>query len=96
MGLAKAEMMRHEDLVHVAGDVLVRAGAAERCEVHDEVLITQCDPDAERLAYAIGTNMVKSGEVDATREEFIAAIKSATNDLCDECPVCDHIFSKDD
>lgn len=96
MGAAKAQMMRHNDLVHEAGGVLVRAGAAERCEFHDEVLIGQCDSDAERKAYAIGTNMVKAGEVDAAREEFMDAIKSAIVELSDECYMCAHALSKDD
>jgi len=81
-------MMRLEDLEAQAMNVLVKAGAVEECEHHDGTFIDRGDPDAVSKAYAIGTNMVKAGEVDGTREEFMAAIKSALENAGDECPSC--------
>ena len=88
MGQAKKEMMRLEDLESQAMLVLSKAGAVEECEIHDGVFIDREDPDAVKSAYAIGTNMVKSGQVDGTREEFMAAIKSAYENAADECYIC--------
>jgi hypothetical protein len=47
------------------------------CPGHRDIVLSTDDHDAERRAYAIGTKMVKAGEVDGTREEFTAAIKTA-------------------
>jgi hypothetical protein len=88
MGRAKAEMMRLEELEAVAMGVLLQANAVTECPVHDGIYLSNDDPDAERRAYAIGTNKVKNGEVDAKREEFVEAIKSATENAGYECPIC--------
>lgn len=89
MGQAKAEMMRREDLRNVADDVALRAKAIHECERHSGTYLTNSDPDAERLAYAMGTNMVKNGEVDGSREEFMDAIKEAISEAGWECPSCE-------
>lgn len=88
MGRAKAEMMRQESLEGVATGVALRAGALRTCPLHDEVVLTADDPDADRKTYALGTIMVKNGEVDGTREEFMAAVKSAIENASDECWIC--------
>jgi hypothetical protein len=86
MGQAKNEMMRLDDLRSVARDLLVEAGAASECP-HGEVLLTG-DDDAEKRAYAIGTNMFKAGKIEGTREEFMEAIQGAIEDASGECPSC--------
>lgn len=86
MGSAKNEMMRLEDLQAVASAVLVQADALKPCGHHEDILINQDDPDATARAYAIGTNRVKAGEVDGTREELMAAIKSVLENSFNDCP----------
>jgi hypothetical protein len=88
MGAAKHEMMRQEDLQSIGGVVAVRARALKHCLFHEDILLNQGDSEADRKAYAIGTNMLKAGEVDAGREEFMDAIKAAIDDSYEECPYC--------
>jgi hypothetical protein len=88
MGQAKSEMMRLENLEGRAMSILVEAGAVSECEVHDGAFINQEDPSAIKRAYAIGTNAVKAGMIDGTRDEFMGAIKSALENAGDECPYC--------
>ena len=65
MGGAKRELERQQDLEAQATGPLLKAGAIRACDIHSDILINLEDLDAERRAYAIGTNMVKSGEVEA-------------------------------
>jgi hypothetical protein len=88
MGGAKREWERQQDLEAQATEPLLKAGAIRACCIHSDILINLEDPDAERRAYAIGTNMVKAGEVDGTRADFMDAIKSALENAADECPIC--------
>ena len=46
-----------------ARDALVKSSAIEPCRAHFDIYLRTHDKDAERRAYAIGTNMLKSGEV---------------------------------
>jgi hypothetical protein len=94
MGQAKNEMMRIEGLEAQGADVLVIAGALKRCDMHEHILIIQDDSDALKSAYAIGTNMVKAGEVDGTREEFMDSIKSAYENGVDECYTCAKLMAE--
>lgn len=94
MGRAKADMMRLKDMSAQATGVAVKAGAVKQCPVHDTI-IEVCDPDADKRAYAIGTNMVKNGEIDGTREEFMDAIKGAIEDASETCNICADYFAKD-
>ena len=95
MGSEKSRLLHKEELVGVAAEALVRAGAAKRCCAHHEVLIRQDDHEGERLAYAVGTNMVHNGEVNGTREEFMSAIKTALHEAVDRCGICEAAFAKD-
>jgi hypothetical protein len=88
VGQAKKEMMRHDDLVAQATGVALQAKAVKTCDLHEDVILEVGDPEADRRAYAIGTNMVKAGEVDGTREEFMAAIKEAIDNSAEECGFC--------
>jgi hypothetical protein len=86
MSRAKEELMRREHLYAAAQSVLLEAGAASECP-HGE-LLSNDDPEADKLAFAIGTKRLKAGLVDGTREEFMQAIKSAMDDTNGECPSC--------
>jgi hypothetical protein len=85
------EMTRREDLRAIAMEVLKKAGAVRECDRHLGIFIDKGDRDAEKQAYAIGTNMVKKGEVEGSREEFMAAIESALEMAVDRCPQCPKI-----
>jgi hypothetical protein len=76
-------------------DPCLRRGQSGPATIHGDILINLEDPDAERRAYAIGTNMVKAGEVESTREDFMDAIKSALENAADECPVCAKYMDED-
>lgn len=92
----KREIEKIDDLHSQAVDVALRAGAISECELHSGELIYEDDEDAEKQAYAIGTNMWKNGEVDGTREEFMDAIKSAfENASHDGCMSCDKLMRDD-
>lgn len=67
---------------------LLKAGVVEECPVHNGIYIDQLDDDDMKKAYAIGTNMVKNGEVDGTREEFMKAIQDARGNAGMECGIC--------
>ena len=88
MGHEKNEMMRLEDLRAVAMGVFKRAGAVKECEMDPGVFTNNEDAGANGLAYAIGTNMVKDGEVDCSREEFMAIIQSTLEGAETSCPRC--------
>lgn len=89
MGRAKEEMMRREGLYYSAVDVLVETEAVSRCEFHEDFYGDNGDEEALRHAYALGTNWVKDGRVDATREEFMTAIKTAYDESGFDCPSCE-------
>jgi hypothetical protein len=91
MGHPKNEMMHRQGLENIAMGVLARAKAVKECEIHEGsgIYIDRKDPDAINMAYGIGTKMVKEGQVDGTREEFMRAIKTALEEnTVDECPIC--------
>lgn len=88
MGRAKAEMMRLDDMRGPATAAALKAKAVRQCELHDDMILEVGDSDADRLAYAIGTNMVKAGEVDGTRQEFLDSIKAVIDEAMEECPLC--------
>ena len=88
MGSAKNEMMRLQDMQGPATEAALKAGAVKACEFHSDTILGCDDSDAERRAYAIGTNMVKSSEIDGAREEFMDAIKTVISEAMDACPSC--------
>lgn len=98
MSQIKREMERLERLQHQAVEVAKQAKAVKECEHpgHSEYVIDQFDGDAASRAYAIGTNLWKSGDVDGTREEFMDAIKGAIEMAPSECPECERMMAKDD
>jgi hypothetical protein len=96
MSQAKRMIDERDYLRSVAGDLLVRVGAGKRCDIHEDIIETQFDSEAESRAYAVGTNMVKAGEVDCDRESFMDAIKDAIDNMSDGCPSCEHYLHDDD
>lgn len=90
-------MERLELLNYDAIEVAKQAGAVKECEFpgHSDSIVDQWDDDANKRAYAIGTNRWKAGEIDATREEFMDAIKEAIETAPDECPECARMTAKD-
>lgn len=76
------------DLSGEAEAVAIKAKAVVRCELHEDIVIDNGDPDARSYAFAIGTNRWKQGDMGCTREEFIDAIAEAIDQSADECPIC--------
>lgn len=68
--------------------IAIEAGALKACPIHSDVTINQCNPDAERRAYAMATNKWKAGELFGDREDIMEGVKDAIDQSADECPVC--------
>jgi hypothetical protein len=72
-----------------AEQALIDAGASKPCPDHFDILLRVDDKDAERHAYAIGTNMMKFANVRrGSRQEFMAEIAYAHANLDDVCFIC--------
>lgn len=84
----KEQAEEREHLLMIALDVAVKARAIEECKYHPGTYIDLDDDEAKNRAYAIGTNMIKSGEINAKREKLMDAIKSAFGNAVDECYSC--------
>ena len=93
----KREMGRIEALHYQAIEVALQAKALKECSFpgHSDWLLDQGDDEANRLAYAIGTNRWKNGEIDGEREEFLDAIRHAIKSAPYDCPGCDRMIAKD-
>ena len=73
-----------------AQHALIVAGACRSCARHLDILLRSDDADAEKLAYAIGTNMLKSGDVrNGPRQQFMTCIAEAISNLEDRCYICE-------
>jgi hypothetical protein len=69
---------------------LVKSGAIESCPDHSDVFVRTHDREAERLAYAIGTNMVKAENAgDSFRKCFMEAIADTLAQTNDKCFICE-------
>jgi hypothetical protein len=90
-------VVRHaEELEQVATEVLFQAQALVPCEVHSYEYYRVNDTDAERYAYALGTNRHKKGDLLCDRQELMDAIKAKLDDAADdECPYCAHLMDQD-
>lgn len=98
MSRIKREMERVDQMRHQARMVAKQAGAVKACALHPDdfdCLLDQGDDEANRLAYAIGTNRWKDGEIDGEREEFMDAIKEAIQYAPYDCPECDRNMGRD-
>ena len=97
MSQVKRGMERVEGLRFEAIEVALQAKALKECSFpgHSKWVLDQGDDDANRLAYAIGTNRWENGEIDGEREEFLDAIKQAIKGAPYDCPKCDRMMAKD-
>jgi hypothetical protein len=96
MGARMSGIADHADAIqNAAMQAAIEAGALKTCAVHDYVTIRTEDPDAERLAFAIGTNIWKTRMLGPTRDELMDAIKDAIEQGADECPKCAEIRDDD-
>lgn len=77
-------MSEDDDFVAIA----IEAGALGSCPLHPGVTINQGNPDAERHAYAIATNKLKTGELVGDRADIMEGIKDAIEQSAEECPEC--------
>ena len=88
---------RNEALHYQAIEVALQAKALKECcfPGHSDWLLDQGDDEAARLAYTIGTDRWKNGEIDGEREEFLHAIRHAIKSAPYDCPRCDRMMAKD-
>ena len=77
-----------EQLHIIATGIAVKSGAIEECEYHPDTYIDLDNDEAKSKAYAIGTNMIKKGEISFERKRLMDAIKSAIDDAGPECYSC--------
>jgi hypothetical protein len=78
-----------DELESKALKVLVEHEAISECDVHKGVYLDNGDPEAVSKAYAAAAEMVSSGEIEATKEKFMAAIGSVLADSSEDCPQCE-------
>jgi hypothetical protein len=97
MSQVKRDMGRIEGLHYQAIEVALQAKALRECSFpgHSDWVLDQGDDEANRLAYAIGINRWKNGEIDGEREEFLDAIKHVIKGAPYDCPRCDRMMAKD-
>jgi hypothetical protein len=97
MSQVKRDMKRIEGLHFRAIEVALEAKALKECSFpgHSDWVLDQGNDEANRLAYAIGTNRWQNGEIDGEREEFLDAIRHAIKGAPYDCPRCDRMMAKD-
>jgi len=97
MSQVKRDMERVEGLHFRAIEVALEAKALKECSFpgHSDWVLDQGDDEANRLAYAIGTNRWQNGEIAGEREEFLDAIRHAIKGAPYDCPRCDRMTAKD-
>jgi len=86
MGTTKDDHIRAEVMDAEAARILVEAGAVQRCEAHDWILIDQYNDDAVRRGYAIGTKLANDGLLE--RDEIVSAIARVYKYSEDACDIC--------
>ncbi|HEY4926181.1 MAG TPA: hypothetical protein VII20_17350 [Roseiarcus sp.] len=77
-----------DSIESIAREALGTAKATECCPIHRDVVIRRFDDDAERLAYAIATNILRQRDEMFMREDVMSAIKDELVSLSDECAEC--------
>jgi hypothetical protein len=101
MGVAKEMGLQREDMRSAAEEVAIAAGLGERCELHEDVFVSEF-PYEDKLveAYKIANARISAGDVDLpsmmSRHDFTELIKEVVEEAPDECPECNRIASKDD
>jgi hypothetical protein len=97
MSQVKRDFKCVEGLRDQAVEVALQAEALKECSFpgHSGWVLDQRDDEANRRAYAIGTNRWQNGEICGEREEFLAAIQQAIRAAPYDCPRCDRMTAKD-
>jgi hypothetical protein len=97
MSQVNRDVKRVAGLHYQAVEVALQAKALKECSFpgHSDWVLDQGDEEANRLAYAIGTNRWQNGEIDGEREEFLDAIRHAIKGAPYDCPRCDRMMAKD-
>lgn len=82
------------ELEEAAMAAALRAKAVYFCRVHGDVWIRAGDPEAERHAYALATNMWKADDPVSERTDLMEAVKDVLDQAADgECPACAKVKS---
>jgi len=68
--------------------LLIEHDAISLCDDHQDVYLDNGDPEAVSKAYAAAADMVKNGEIDATKEKFTAAVNAILSEAVEDCPKC--------
>jgi hypothetical protein len=76
-----------EDIVLTAA---LQAKALQPCRFHSEVILNNCNPEFDRRAYAIATNILKERDMMFLREDVLASLKHELETTDDECGQCSH------
>ncbi len=97
MSQVNRDMKRVESLHYKAVEVALQAKALKECSFpgHSDLLLDQGDDEAYKLAYAIGTDRWKNGEIDGEQQEFLDAIRYTIRGAPYDCPRCDRMTAKD-
>jgi hypothetical protein len=92
MGAAKHAMIMREELIQLAIPIAVKAGALKECWLHgSDIVMRTWDSEAERKAYAMGTNTWKAGDVAGDREALMSAMKYAIEFSPEDCWRCEKL-----
>jgi hypothetical protein len=78
-----------DDLESKALKVLIEHEAISECDIHKGVYLDNGDPEAVSKAYAAAAEMVAAGEIETTKEKFMAAIGAVLADSSEDCPQCE-------
>jgi hypothetical protein len=78
-----------DELESKARQVLIEYEAISECDVHKGVYLDNGDPEAVSKAYAAAAEMVSGGEIETTKEKFLAAIGGVLGEASEECPKCE-------
>lgn len=78
-----------DDIETKALQLLIDHEALTPCDMHNDVYLDNGDPEAVSKVYAAAAEMVKSGEIETTKEKFTAAIGAVLAEAHEECPKCE-------
>ena len=78
-----------------ATEAALKVGALRRCPRHPDVYLRNDDPDAEKRADAIWTNMLKRDHL-RFRREYMDTISAVIHEAPYTCFICDAAYEKGD
>ena len=79
-----------QELEELALVLALKAKAILPCEWHEDVLVDQGEEDANRHAYALGSNACKSGHFKGDRQDLLNAIKDTIDQAAEDCGRCEN------